>query len=145
MASRSRRNEAEIPGVNPIVLGIDFDMTICDSQYPECGPEMKGAKKYINKLYNEGYAIVVNTCRTQEAEGRATRWLNEHGFKYDYLNCNVPWRIEYFGMDCRKISADVYVDDKQIGGLPSWKEIYKWIRANHPIVDDCLTNFPDAC
>ncbi len=127
MASKTQRTYCDFNTVIPTVIAVDFDLTICDSDYPTCGPAIKGAKKYINKLYDEGFAIIINTCRTQEAEGAATRWLNDHGIKYDYLNCNAPWRIESFGMDCRKISADVYVDDKQVGGLPPWKKIYRFI------------------
>ena len=31
-------------------------------------------------------------------------------------------------MDCRKISADLYIDDKQLGGLPDWIEIDRLVR-----------------
>ena len=51
--------------------------------------------------------------------------LKENGIKYHYINCNLPSQIEYFGMDCRKISADIYIDDKQLGGIPDdWNLIY---------------------
>lgn len=114
--------------INGKVLAIDFDLTICMSAYPELGEERKGAKKYINKLYNLGYGIVINTCRTQEAEGMAVKWLEDNAIGYDYINCNFPYKIKYFGMDCRKISADYYIDDKCIAGLPSWKKIYKILK-----------------
>jgi hypothetical protein len=47
------------------------------------------------------------------------------GIKYHYINCNLPQSIEYFKQDCRKLSADVYIDDRCLLGLPpTWKEIY---------------------
>lgn len=110
------------------VISIDFDGTICDSDYPLLGSRIKGARKYINKLYKEGYGIVINTCRTQMPAADAIEWLDGHGIEYHYFNCNFPHRIYEYGMDCRKISADIYVDDKQVGILPSWKEIYKHIK-----------------
>lgn len=110
------------------VIAVDFDGTICASEYPKLGKRIKGAKKYINKLHDDGFGIVINTCRTQIPSAKAIKWLKKEGINYDYFNCNVPERIEYFGMDCRKISADVYVDDKQVGELPPWKEIYKFIK-----------------
>jgi hypothetical protein len=32
--------------------------------------------------------------------------------------------------DSRKIDADVFIDDRNIGGLPSWGEIYQMINPN---------------
>ena len=38
---------------------------------------------------------------------------------------DLPQSIEYFKQDCRKLSADVYIDDKCLMGLPdTWEEIY---------------------
>jgi len=110
------------------VIAIDFDLTICDSKYPLLGDRIKGAKKYINKLHAEGYGIVINTCRTDTEAHMAIEWLDDHGINYHYFNCNFPYRIDQYRQDCRKISADLYIDDKQIGKLPSWKEIYKYIK-----------------
>lgn len=32
--------------------------------------------------------------------------------KFDAVNENLPERIEFFGGDCRKVGADVYIDDR---------------------------------
>ena len=106
------------------ILAIDFDGTICDSEWPECGHERDLAKFYINKLSREGYGIIINTCREGVALAKAIVWLNNHGINYHYVNCNFPHVIKLYGADCRKISADIYVDDKCIGGLPNWIDIY---------------------
>lgn len=115
----------------PVVIAIDFDKTICDSDYPACGDAIKDAILVIRTLYAVGYGIIINTCRTQQAEAEAISWLKNHGIPFDYVNCNFPYRIQYFGQDCRKISAEYYVDDKNIGGLPSWMEIFKFITNKH--------------
>lgn len=110
------------------VISVDFDLTISDSHWPNIGPPIKGAKKYINKLYDEGYGIVINSCRAGAAEGEAMKFMIDNKIKFDYFNCNVPWRIQGFGQDCRKISADVYIDDKNLGGFIPWKEAYEMIQ-----------------
>tara|TARA_R110002020_G_scaffold100855_5_gene238085 strand:- start:16097 stop:16489 length:393 start_codon:yes stop_codon:yes gene_type:complete len=110
------------------ILAIDFDGTICDSEWPECGPEREMARHFINRLIKEGYGVVINTCREGTALARAIVWLNNHGINYHYVNCNFPHLIEEYGADCRKISADLYIDDKCLTGLPEWNEIYKLIQ-----------------
>ena len=82
------------------------------------------AKHFINRFVKEGYGVVINTCREGVALAKAIVWLNNHGINYHYVNCNFPHIIQSYGADCRKISADVYIDDKCIGGLPNWIGIY---------------------
>lgn len=110
------------------VLAIDFDDTICISNYPDLGPIKKDAKEVINTLYKEGYGIVINTCREGKALAGAIDWLNENNISYHYINCNFPYLIAKYKADCRKISADMYIDDKNINGIPEWKEIYLIIK-----------------
>lgn len=111
-----------------IVLAIDFDNTIAMSDYPTITCDIVGAKETINKLYDQGYGIIINTCREGLALAGAINYLDEKGIKRDYVNCNFPHRIELFKADCRKISADAYIDDKnifQLGEIMDWDLIYK--------------------
>lgn len=115
-----------------MIFGIDFDGTIVEANYPSIGALKPNAKKIINQLFDEGHDIVINTCRAGIFEGEAYKFLNENGIKYTFVNSNLPRLIEEFKQDCRKISADVYIDDKQLGGIPDdWDEIYELIQ-RHP-------------
>jgi hypothetical protein len=112
----------------PWVLAIDFDGTICEESFPEVGKLKEDADVYINMLYDEGYHIVINTCRSGKYEGMAHEFLKKIGIKYHYLNNNMPYLIEEYGQDCRKISADVYIDNKNLFGVPkTWEEIYNQV------------------
>lgn len=117
---------------NRVVLAIDFDGTICEAFYPEVGEEMEGAKEYINRLYDEGYVVIINTCRTDgeefKARSMAECFLKARGIKYHLINENYSPLIDLYGIDCRKISADVYVDDRGLVPLPSWERIYEIIK-----------------
>ena len=42
----------------------------------------------------------------------AIAWCKEQGITFDYINENAPERVGTYGGDSRKISADVYIDDK---------------------------------
>ena len=111
-----------------LVISIDFDGTICELAYPAVGELKKDADTYINILYNEGHTIIINTCRTGKYERLAQHFLDHHGIKYHYINSNCPELIKLYKQDCRKISADIYIDDKCLMGLPeTWEEIYNII------------------
>ena len=112
----------------PFILSIDFDGTIVGSAYPDIGDLKPNAKEVINKLYDEGFIILINTCRSGIYEGDCYRFLKDNDVKYHYINSNLPSQIEYFKQDCRKISANLYIDDKNLLGIPDdWNEIYELI------------------
>lgn len=108
-----------------LIIAIDFDGTICDLAFPEVGRMKPEADIYINKLFNEGHHIIINTCRSGLYEGMAETFLREKGINFHYINSNMPYLIEQYGQDCRKLSADIYIDDKCLMGLPdTWSDIY---------------------
>lgn len=112
-----------------LTLTIDFDGTIVEEAYPGLGKLKPEADKYINKLYDEGFNILIHTCRTGSFQGDAENYLRRMGVNYHYINSNLPKTIEFFKNDCRKLSADIYIDDKCLMGLPpTWKEIYDLIQ-----------------
>lgn len=111
-----------------LVLAIDFDGTIVESKYPLIGKLKKDAKIYINLLYRQGHQIVINTCRSGVYQEEVKRFLEENKISFSYINENLPELIKRYKQDCRKISADIYIDDKCLMGLPkTWGEIYRLI------------------
>ena len=78
----------------------------------------------MRQFVKQGYGIIINTCRTNEAQADAIKWMRKNDIPYHYINCNFPHLIEEYSADCRKISADVYIDDKCLTGLPEWGDIY---------------------
>ena len=106
-------------------VSIDFDDTIADEAFPKVGDLKKDADKYINMMYDLGFNIIINTCRADHFQQHAEDFLKEKGIKYHQINCNLPQSVDYYKQDCRKISADVYIDDKCLMGLPdTWEEIF---------------------
>lgn len=94
------------------VVAVDFDGTLCKSKYPECGePILKNVQR-VRELKRDGATIILWTCREGEALTKAVKWCEEHNVPIDYVNENTPSRIARYGSDCRKISADLYIDDK---------------------------------
>jgi hypothetical protein len=122
--------------IKQVVIAIDFDGTICTVSYPEIGREREGAKEFINMLYDEGYLIVINTCRSDGGDHKAETIVRDfmklRGIKYHAINENLDFLIEYYKCDTRKISADVYIDDKCLFTLPTWEQKYNLIKRKFP-------------
>jgi hypothetical protein len=119
-----------------LTLAIDFDNTIVEEKYPAIGNLLPGAKEHINKLYADGHFIIIWTCRCDNYQLEAEHFLHLNGINYHKINENQPGRIlTYKGLNCRKVSADIYIDDRNLGGIPSWWEIYDKIReiASHGV------------
>lgn len=115
-----------------MIIVIDFDGTIVENAYPEIGNLRKNVKKVLQRLHEEGHEIIINTCRAGIFEGNVYSFLQQENIFFTYINCNIPWKIEQYGQDCRKISGDVYIDDKSLGGIPDdWEEIYTMLQ-KHP-------------
>ena len=113
---------------NKIVIAIDFDGTIVEENYPLIGELREGADKYINKLHNEGHTIIIHTCRSGVYAREAFRFLVDKEIEFDYFNENDPRLIEMYDNDSRKISADLYIDDKNLVKLPKWSTKYNIIK-----------------
>jgi hypothetical protein len=97
------------------VISVDFDGTLIeDGHWPGIGPEIPGAVEAVNTLFNAGFCIIINSCRAREAEETMIQWLEDHNVSYSHVNENCQERVIYYRTDCRKISADCYVDDKNL-------------------------------
>lgn len=117
-------------------ISIDFDNTIAVSRYPKIGKLMAGAKETINKWYNN-HTIIINTCRAGEFMDDCRHFLDLNGINYHFINENNPETIKLYGTDTRKISGDVYFDDRSMGGFCGWKKADKyieWMENRKPVI-----------
>lgn len=118
-----------------LTLSLDFDGVICSNQYPQCGVLLKGSEA-IRDWYKT-HTIIISTCRTGRYADAARNYLAHHDIPYHYFNENSAGRIQQYGTDTRKISADLYVDDRVVGGFRGWKPIIaevKKLESRLPIV-----------
>jgi hydroxymethylpyrimidine pyrophosphatase-like HAD family hydrolase len=112
-----------------MIISIDFDGTIVFDRYPEVGPMKPLVKEVIEGWKADGHIVLINSCRTGRYEAAAVDFLLENQIPFDYMNCNHPGQIVQYKMDCRKLSADLYIDDKNLDGIPEgWGEIDYLVR-----------------
>ncbi len=111
-----------------MIYAIDFDGTLCVSEYPAIGLGIYHAIKCVRNLKWWGHTIIINTCRMGKEAEEAKAWLRWWRVPYDYFNENDPKRVALYGGDSRKISADRYIDDRGFVGAIPWGEIMREAR-----------------
>jgi len=97
-----------------MIYAIDFDGTLCTNTWPEIGQPKPDVIEYCKRLKEQGHKLILSTCREDKLLTNAITWCAQRGLYFDAHNANLPERIEEFGGDCRKISADWYIDDKSL-------------------------------
>jgi hydroxymethylpyrimidine pyrophosphatase-like HAD family hydrolase len=109
-----------------MMLAIDFDGTIVEHKYPKIGKAFPFAFETLKALQKKGHQIILWTCRTGKELDEAVKYCQNHGIEFYAVNKNYP--EEQFDLNSpRKIHADIYIDDRNLGGIPSWGEIYRMI------------------
>lgn len=105
-----------------LVIAVDFDGTIVKNRWPEIGPWKLGARSVLTWLKSRSHTVIIWTCREGEEQQNARQHLLENNRSYfHYFNQNIPERVEQYGIESRKVSADWYVDDK--AGFVGWWSI----------------------
>lgn len=105
-----------------MIIAVDFDGTICVSRYPKI-IRLRFLARPVLRWAHKRHTIILWTCRNGAALEEAVAWLDEHKVPYDYVNENPPEQIKLWGGDCRKVSADFYIDDKGVGWW-SWIGVF---------------------
>lgn len=110
-----------------MIIAVDFDGTIVEHRYPEIGNVIPNSFKVLKKLKADGHILLLWTYRSGEELEKAVKYCKKHGFEFHAVNNNSSDE-EYDMTYSRKIYADLYIDDRNINGLPDWNTIYKTIR-----------------
>ena len=109
-----------------MTIAVDFDGTIVEHKYPEIGKEKPFAIQTLRTLQQEGNRIILFTSREGELLEDAVAYCHKKGLDFFAVNSNQP-ADALFPRQTSKVIADVYIDDKNLGGLPDWTDIYRMI------------------
>ena len=110
-------------------IAIDFDGTVVEHKYPKMGKEVPFAFQTLKQLYLDGHELVLWTYRVGEELQQAVDFCAKNGVVFYAVNKNYPEEI-FDETISRKILADMYIDDRNFGGMPDWGEIYMAISGN---------------
>jgi len=112
-----------------MLIAVDFDGTIVEHAYPSIGKPVPFAFDVLKKLQQEEHhQIVLWTVRVGSLLDEAVRFCEKKGLHFYAVNKNFPDE-PVDDKTPRKVNADLYIDDKNIGGLPDWGVIYQMIKS----------------
>lgn len=107
-----------------IKIAVDFDGTIVEHDYPKIGKEKLFAFQTLKQLEKMGANLILWTFRTGNELDEAIEFCRKNGIEFYAVNMNYPEEV-YDESVSRKINADIYIDDKNVGGFPGWSEVWQ--------------------
>lgn len=110
------------------VIAVDFDGTIVEHAYPGIGREMLFAFATLKELQNRGHKLILWTFRSGELLNEAVEYCRKNGIEFYAVNKNYPEEI-FSDNISRKINADIFIDDRNVGGFRGWSETWQML---HP-------------
>jgi len=111
----------------PLKIAVDFDGTIVEHKYPEIGKEILFALHTLRALQEQGHQLILWTYRSGKELDDAVEYCRRNGVEFYAINSSYPEEEFDEDYDSRKIDADIFIDDRNIGGLPPWGEIYQML------------------
>ena len=123
-----------------MIIAVDFDGTIVENRYPEIGHERPFACETLKMLIQDHHRLVLWTCREGKLLDDAVQWCRERGVEFYAYNRDYPEEsTENNPHFTRKLKADLFIDDRNVGGLPDWGTIYRMVSRGkkwHHLIDE---------
>ncbi len=112
-----------------MTIAVDFDGTIVEHKYPRIGQERPFATDTLKMLIKDGHQIILWSVREGELLDAAVEWCRDRGVEFYAVNRDYPEETTDNNPHFyRKLKVDVFIDDRNLGGLPDWWAIYRMIR-----------------
>lgn len=122
-----------------LTIAVDFDGTIVEHKYPQIGKEMLFAFDTLKALQTKGHKLILWTYRDGDLLNEAVAYCKENGIEFYAVNKSYP-EENYDPSISRKINADLFIDDRNVGGFPGWGEIYQSLHPEGKELDIQLKN-----
>lgn len=106
-----------------MIIAVDFDGTIVEHKYPKIGRELPFAIHTLKALQKKGHRLILWTYRAGKKLEDAVEFCSKQGLEFYSINKNYP-EEKFNDKISRKILADLYIDDRNFGGIPDWTYIY---------------------
>jgi hydroxymethylpyrimidine pyrophosphatase-like HAD family hydrolase len=118
-----------------LIIAIDFDGTIVEDGYPKIGKPRIFAFETLKRLQEDGHRLILWTYRSGIKLDEAVAFCNENGINFYAVNKSFP-EEKFDDSKSRKIYADLFIDDRNIGGILGWGEVYQLITNETPNMKD---------
>ena len=116
-----------------MTIAVDFDGTIVRHRYPKIGEEIPFATDTLRMLISERHRLILWTVREGKLLDEAIEWCRARGVEFYAVNRDFPEEDTTGSGFSRKIKADLFIDDRNFGGLPDWGTIYHRIQSGQAL------------
>lgn len=110
-----------------MIIAVDFDGTIVEHKYPAIGREIPFAIETLKKLRDDRHKLILWSVREGELLQEAVDFCRERGLEFYAVNKDYPEEEQEHKHYSRKLKADLFIDDRNLGGLPDWGTIYEMV------------------
>ncbi|MDO5074273.1 MAG: hypothetical protein Q4D66_00110 [Bacteroidales bacterium] len=111
-----------------MVIAVDFDGTIVEHRYPAIGKEIPFAIATLKQLIADGHRLLLWSVREGKLLEEAVNYCKERGVDFYAVNRDFEEEDGTGHAFSRKLKADLFIDDRNVGGLPDWGTIYTLIQ-----------------
>lgn len=119
-------------GEDSKIIAIDFDGTVVEDKYPKIGKPMIFAFETLKRLESDGHRLVLWTYRHGSRLREAVDFCADNGIEFYAINSSFEGEEYDVKTQSRKINADIFVDDRNVGGFIGWGEVYQKISGVAP-------------
>lgn len=120
-----------------MVIAVDFDGTIVEHEFPKIGKPIPFAIETLLQLQKDGHVLLLWTVREGKLLQEALEYCQKKGLTFYAANKNHPDEEEPFP---RKLNADMFIDDRNLGGMPDWGVAYHAIKTMMENGDESFEN-----
>ena len=111
-----------------MIIAIDFDGTLVEHKYPEIGREIPFAFETLRRLQQDKHRLILWTVREGRLLDEALAFCRERSIEFYAVNRDYPEEEKGANRHySRKLKADLFIDDRNLGGLPDWGTIYEMV------------------
>lgn len=113
-----------------LIIAVDFDGTIADDAYPKVGRAKMFAFETLKRLQEDGHRLILWTYRHGKTLDEAVEFCRANGIEFYAVNSSYSGEDFDVNQASRKLNADLFIDDRNLGGFPGWGEVYRVIKDN---------------
>ena len=111
-----------------MTIAVDFDGTIVTHEYRAIGVERPFAIDTLKMLIRDQHKLILWSVREGKLLDEAVEWCRERGVEFYAVNRDYPEEtITNNPHFSRKLKVDLFIDDRNVGGLPDWGTIYRMV------------------
>ncbi len=127
-----------------MIIAVDFDGTIVTHEYPKIGREIPFAIDTLKRMQEKLHIrLILWTVREGAELEAAVEFCRSKGLEFYAVNANYPEETKK-DMEPRKLKADLFIDDRNLGGLPDWGVIYRMVSTGkhlQPISNEIVSEY----